>query len=147
MSERESSMCFCASRMCSSNPYSARGHYTSTALPFEGFLECLMRFACLKALPTDEEIAAAGCNDAHGYIEWLRDEDENAYDEMMETRGTPWGSEPPQPADRCVDHLISMILRTIEATTTYGADKSLAHNRREMKKWWEGWARSSGRRP
>ena len=138
VSERESSMCFTASRMCVAKPYSVRGYHTSTAVPFEGFLECLVRFACLKAFPTDEEIAEAGCTDAYGYIQWLSIANEEKYDLMLETQSTPWGSEPRQPADRCLDHLMSIIVRTIESKTTMGADSNLTLEKKEVTAWWEG---------
>ena len=136
VSERESSMCFTASRMCVAKPYSVRGYHASTAVPFEGFLECLVRFACLKAFPTDEEIAEADQPDAYGYLKWLSIANEEKYDLMLETLGTPWGSEPRQPADRCLDHLMVIIVKTIESTTTMSADSNLTLEKKELNAWW-----------
>ena len=49
-----------------------------------------MRTACLKALPTDEEITAAGFTDAAAYMRWYCVEDEDGYMEMLATRGVQW---------------------------------------------------------
>ena len=134
VSERDASFCFTASRMCVSSPYSARGHHTSMGLPFEGFLEGLVRVACLKALPTDDEIREAEMPDAGAYLTWLATADEQAYEELIESRGTAWGAEPPQPADRCLDHLLSIIVRVIEGKTS--AQSNLVLSKKEVHVWW-----------
>ena len=138
VSEREVSLAFICSRMCIANPFSARGHYTTTGLPFEGFLEALVRTACLKALPTDEEITAAGFTDAAAYMRWYCVEDEDGYMEMLATRGVQWGDDPPQPTDRCVEHVMSIIIRHIESATTMDKDSNLALSAKEVRKWWSG---------
>ena len=99
-------------------------------------LEALVRTACLKALPTDEEITAAGFTDAGAYLPWLAVKDEEAYVEMVTTRGVQWGDEPPQPTHRCVDHLLSIIMRKIESAATMDKDSNLAVSDREVRKWW-----------
>ena len=129
-------LAFMCSRMCVANPYSARGHHCTNGVPFEGFLEALVRTACLKALPTDEEITAAGFTDAGAYLPWLAVKDEEAYVEMVTTRGVQWGDEPPQPTHRCVDHLLSIIMRKIESAATMDRDSNLAVSDREVRKWW-----------
>lgn len=64
------------------------------SLPFEGFLEALCRTAALKALPTDEEISSAGCQDAGEYVMRLRATDEEEYQRIQIERCTPWGQGP-----------------------------------------------------
>ena len=69
MTERHCNMCFVLSRMAVVDGESDRGRLKEAAIPFEGFLECLCRVACLKAMPTAEELQAlstpeAPCTDA-----------------------------------------------------------------------------------
>ena len=52
------------------------GRIKETHLPFEGFMEALVRLSGLKALPTDAEIQAAECTTAAEYIAKLRADDE-----------------------------------------------------------------------
>ena len=135
VSGRDAAFCFTSARMCVANPYSVRGHMTSTGIPFEGFLEALVRLSCLKALPTDEEIAEAGQETAASFLSWLAQEDEMRLMKIIGERGTPFGAEPPQPPERCVDHLISIIVREIldEANAT---KKTLKVTIGEVRTWW-----------
>ena len=84
---------------------------------FEGFCEALCRLAVLKALPTDAEIEEAGCQDAGHYMLELKRRDERAYTGFLHERATRWGDEPRQPSDRCLGHLITVVIRRIEAIT------------------------------
>jgi len=83
-------------------------------LPFEGFLEALVRLSALKALPTDMEIADAECVDAAAFFTKLRGDNEERYQALLSERYTPWGHEPLQPIWRCVAHLCWIIVRKIE---------------------------------
>ena len=56
---------------------------------------------------------------------------------MLEQRATAWGDEPPQPVERQLDHLMSIILRRIEAETTMSKDSDGSLSAREARKWWE----------
>ena len=47
---------------------------------------------------------------------------------------TPWGSDPPQPIWRCVDHLLCIIVRTIEELSAGIDDLDLTD--REVRAWW-----------
>ena len=119
LSERDISLCFVWSRMAVSGTPSAK----DDCLSFEGFLEALCRLSSIKALPTDEEIAERGCSDAGDY--WLlmcsSEETKKEYDAMLAERKIGWGGQPAQPLDRCVAHVLAMIVKTIEAK---GAAKS-----------------------
>ena len=48
VSDREANQCFVGSRMMVLEPYTDRGAYKSTGLPFEGFMEALVRLAGIK---------------------------------------------------------------------------------------------------
>ena len=69
-------------------------------------------------MPTDDEIAEAGCKDAAEYIAKLRLEDEEAYQAMIADQSAnncPFANKDPrQPHDRCVAHVCSIIVRKLE---------------------------------
>ena len=74
--------------------------------------------AVLKALPTDEEIEQSGCSHAGTHLQWLRDSDGDAYDQLIAERATPWGEEPvAQAVSREVAHTLEIIVCNIEAET------------------------------
>ena len=86
-------------------------------LPFEGFLEALCRVAALKALPTDEEIQGAHCVDADMFLVTMRADDEVRYATFLAERASKWGARPRQPFERCVAHVVSMLLGTVRRGT------------------------------
>jgi hypothetical protein len=137
LSERDATLCFAYSRMLVANPSSERGRRHECHLPFEGFLEAIVRAAILKALPTDGEIEGAPTEvqDAGSFLMRLEVEDHEEYKRMMLERKTQWAGEPDQPIERCVSHLIAVIIRRIEEDTA-GAD-DLQLKDAEMDRWCE----------
>ena len=117
ISERDCTLCFVWSRMASSSPSVA-----DDRLPFESFLEALCRLASIKALPTDEEMAAKGCEDAGKYVQLMLSEEDTRkeYEDMLRARRIGWGGKPTLPLETCVRHTISIISRAIEATCQRG---------------------------
>ena len=109
-------------------------------LTFEGFLEALCRISVLKALPTDEEITAAGAADAHEYLAQLKLNDEEGYKTLLRERRTAWGVDPSQPTWRCVAHLCAIIVRTMEEASA-GAD-NLMLTEQEVAGWIRGHMKS-----
>jgi hypothetical protein len=75
-----------------------------------GFLEALVRLAVLKALPTDAELDAADEPDAGRHLACLERDNKEAYDVLVRSRAVPWGEEPLQPIERCVHHMVNVIL-------------------------------------
>lgn len=129
--------------MCVVDNTGARGGARETSLPFEGFLEALVRVSAMKALPTDEEIAASGVADAFDYMAKLRDESPDAHATLIEARATPWGHAPrSQPMHRCVAHLLTIVVRTIEGGTRGGDDGQLTPS--EVSDWLKRVGGSSG---
>ena len=114
LTERDGTLCFTHARMVVIDSWSMRGAVKEVNLPFEGFLEAIVRLATLKALPTDEEVAASCLPDAGAYFRRMRRIHENHYHELMRTRGNQWPGELRQPIWRCVDHLISIMIRAIQ---------------------------------
>jgi len=115
---RDACFAFVWSRMGVVNGREGRGYLRESGLPFEGFLEVLCRISVLKAVPTDEEIEAAGQSNAGTYLAWLKVEDEDGYATLVRTRGTPWGTDPSNKVvARCVHHMLAMMIYAIEGET------------------------------
>ena len=133
LSDRDANLCFSWSRMCTVDIYSDKGRVRELQLPFEGFLEALVRVSVLKALPTAEEIERSGCDDADAYLDQLKANDEEAYQALLRDRATPWGEEPTTPTFECVSQLCSIIVRRIEMDSE-GAD-NMELTSREVDNW------------
>ncbi len=86
-------------------------------ISFEDFLEFIVRLAVMKALPTDEEIKRSGRMDAGDFILELK-QDPVKYSEFVRTRGRKIDEAPLQRVERCVEHLLSLIVRTVERATS-----------------------------
>ena len=114
ITERDATMCFAWSRMCVVDETTRQGRMKENHLPFEGFLEAIVRLAGQKALPTDDEIEEAECTHAAEYFAKLRLEDESSYTTMVMERGVLWGEEPSQPIWRCVAHTLAIIIAKVE---------------------------------
>jgi len=112
-SERDAAWCFACARMACADPYSYKGAMRSTHLPFEGFLEALVRAAIYKALPTDEDVALAGHADAASLLNEMQTSRPNEYEQLVAARSAASG--PAQPAARCVHHVCCVAIRAIEA--------------------------------
>ena len=77
--------------------------------------QALCRIAGLKALPTDEEIATTPHGNAGTYLLHLATDDPNALERLKQTRAAQWGSPPlQQPLERCVEHLIHILIVVIQ---------------------------------
>ena len=103
--------------------------------------------AVLKALPTDEEIEAAPSEvtDAGRYMRYLELEQFGQHQEMLKARRRPWGSAPTQPMERCIDHMIAMIIRSVE--TCCVDDRGPDPGKHELKLTeaeMERWCKTSG---
>ena len=95
------------------------GHAQECNLSFEGFLEALVRLACIVPLPTDGEIAASGCSDAARFMAYMRSSDGKAYAAMLHERASAarFGELPStQPIERCLQHLLVLLMRLVEGT-------------------------------
>ena len=83
------------------------------------------RVAACKALPTDAEIEQSGLRDAGSFLEDMRDNRPAEYDQFIKNRATEWGSSPPQPMARCIDHFMSVCIRAIEVSAGGGGASEL----------------------
>ena len=111
LSERDATLAFAWSRMCVADERTELGAVQAECLPFDGFVEVLCRISALKATPSDAELGKA--KNAAEYLESLRVSDAEAYSALLKERARPFGCEPAQPLDRCMHHLMSMLIRAI----------------------------------
>jgi hypothetical protein len=116
VAEREGQLCFCSARMGVVDGEAGKGLVKATSLPFEGFLEALCRLSTLKALPFKVDILAASAEDAGTFMLNLKATDLAAYNQLLQSRGSSWPGTPTgQPIGKCVEHLVLLIIRSIEA--------------------------------
>ena len=124
--ERDASLCFAWSRMGVVSELTETGQTKQENLPFEGFLEALVRVAGLKALPNDAELEAARAPHAAAFLEAMKLNQEDKYIEFMQKRACTWGAERrtrEQPLHRAVDHLLSIVLHAILKDDVAGAEE------------------------
>jgi hypothetical protein len=95
------------------------------SLPFEGFLEATCRVACLKALPTDDELVTAGDEHAGAFLLGMKEREQQRYATFLEERRAKWGAAPRQPAHRCLHHLLCLAIHTVERASAGGSTMNL----------------------
>lgn len=111
--QREGVLCFVFSRLRVVDEESERGKRRLNSLSFEDFLEAVVRVATMKALPTNAELAILGARDAGTFLIQLR-ANPAGYTAFVKARERGWEDPLRQPIRRCVEHLLSLIIRTIE---------------------------------
>lgn len=90
---------------------------------FEDFLECIVRLACQCALPTWEEIGAAGASNAGEFLIALREYHPAEYATFVEERTGTWRTRdnPRQRVHACVDHLLALLVHKVHTSAVHGA--------------------------
>lgn len=121
---REATFCFVWSRMRVVDEASDASRRRMVHLSFEDFLEAIVRMATMKALPFDDEIAEAGCADAGQLLLELQ-RHPDTYEAFMRDHAQAWDEAPRQPIDRCVDHLLSLIVHTVEGSVKGNHNQSI----------------------
>ena len=131
---REATLCFVWSRMRVVDESCATSRRRLVHLGFEDFLEAIVRLCTMKALPTDDQIDEAGAEDAGEFILELQ-KDPKAWDNFLSENEQTWDVEPPQPIARCVDHLLTLLVRVVELNTA-GAHVDGSASTSEVRKFW-----------
>jgi hypothetical protein len=98
------------------------------------FLEALVRMATMISLPTDEEIEEVGAADAGEFLLAMQIDSPNSYRSFLESHRpkhkdpdcSDWEKHCLQPIWRCVEHLIKLLVRTIEINTSAIKDDEAA---------------------
>jgi hypothetical protein len=117
LSLADGTLCFQWSIMCVVDGQTRGGRLKETCLPFEGWIEALCRVAMLKATPTDAEIADAGMLDGGQYMTLITADPRHGakLNSLLRERSGVFGKLPQgQPLDRCVEHVLTMIIRRIQ---------------------------------
>ena len=137
---REITQSFLSSIMCVVDGNSADGRIKDRYLPFEGFLEALVRIATVVPLPTDEQMARVEIKHAGAYLSYLLEmpNDNGLLDQMTEEQRCDWGGTPdPSVAGempRRIEHLVDVIVRRIKMPDD--ADEPLGFlTRRDFRQW------------
>ena len=138
---REITQCFLYAIMGVVNGQSADGRVKERYLPFEGFLEALVRLATAVPLPTDAQMASAEFTHAGAYLDQLLEvpsDNVGVLEMMVEEQACEWGGVPePSVAGtmpRRVEHLLDVIVRKIKQPKE--VDEPLAVlTRREFRLW------------
>lgn len=125
---RHVSLCFVWSRMRVVDENDPRSRIRMIHLSFVDFLEAIVRLATMKGMPTDEEIEAANCLDAGHFIHFQQSIPGTAYKQWLDSHAQHWNEVPAQPIERCVEHLISLILRTVEGSVSKKHDSKLSES-------------------
>ena len=103
-------------------------------LTFTDFLEALVRLSMNCALPTDDDIEETGASDAGEFLLAMRSKEPTAYKKFLKSHkpaftdpdGSDYDEHAKQPVWRCIEHLIKLIVRTIEHSTSAKHDASAA---------------------
>ena len=136
---RDATMIFAASRMRARDEFGKKAYLKLETLSMEDCFEALVRVACQKAMPTDEEVETAQCLDGGDFIIRLRAEKaENEWlDQYYRTRINLNASRPdeipPQPVHRALSHLLLYMIRQIEVFGSLEAkEKDLNVTKKEL---------------
>ena len=95
-------------------------------LRYEDFLEAVVRVALIKALPTEEQIYDADCEDAGEFLLRLR-ANPNAYTTWLEENTRAWDAPPPEPVPRRVDGVCALLVRTVLAVLEKAKAGAVGH--------------------
>ena len=115
-SDRDATLCFSWAKMLTTNEQETRARIKMTHLSFEDFLESLCRLAVLKALPTNDELAEAECEEACTYLLHQAAEKPAVHADFLRSRRVAWGHLPEgemadvQPVWRKVELLIEWLI-------------------------------------
>ena len=108
----------------------------STHLGFEDFLEAIVRVALLAPLPTAAQVKGSGCSDAGECVSKLQDMDPSKLRRWASERavGSPactlYETLPytslPEPPERRVEALLSLMIRTVKGGTQVNIDAGIS---------------------
>ena len=137
ITDRDITLCFIFARMTVIDSWTEKGRIKDRNLPFEGFVEAVIRLSVLKAWPLDDELFASGFPDAGLYMLNLR-KDEQKHHKLLSARNVDWGANTYLPVARCVEHMLILIIHTVERIISTSKDDGKL-DPREMKRWEAKW--------
>lgn len=135
---REVTRTFLYSVMAVIDDQSAEGRIKERHLPFEGFLEALVRVATVVPLPMDDHLKIADFSSAGAFMAHLQSTNDELLEAMDTQQHCEWGGVPQAAVagemPRRLDHLIDIILRKVKELET--SDQPLTVlTRREFRLW------------
>ena len=110
--DREASLTFAWSRMRVIDE--RKSAVKLTQLSFEDFLECFVRIATLKAIPTLEQCFDAGYEDAGEMLVTMRDNQPDEYAEFIAANMRAWDDPLPEPIYQLVDSAGYFLIRSVQ---------------------------------
>jgi len=144
VSDRDALLCFAWSRMVVHDGQSMAGRIKETCLPFEGFMEALCRFSTFKSLPIEREVQEANEQDAGTFLLNLCEVDNAKFQVFIQELGhrIEWedqlsGGQLPggEPVSKRVEHLIHLIVRTIERHLDRPWSEDMDISNAQMLRW------------
>ena len=120
---REATLCFTLSRTHVLDEDAPKSRRKILNLCFQDFCECIVRVSLEMPFPFDWEIRRSPFPDAGTFLLDLK-KDEREYENFVEKHPECASNfeRPPQKPHRCVAHLISLLIRTVEGGTERGED-------------------------
>ncbi|KAL1515733.1 hypothetical protein AB1Y20_002349 [Prymnesium parvum] len=118
VSDTEAKLIFLWSRIRASTSSSITTYVRLRHLYWEDFLEAMVRLAAILALPTDMEIEHSEAADAGEFLLSLRANSETEYMRFVQKTKGSFFQEPRQKIWRCFDHMMMLLVRTIEGNTS-----------------------------
>ena len=124
---RDVSQAFAFCRMLTVGEDTVKGRAKLLQLHFEDFLECLVRLAYSKAMPTDTDLQESGCRHAGQFLAELHLEPV-AEKEFHSQRKRAYGEPPPQPIQNLVHHFVDWLIYNVQG----GVDTGKVLTRKEV---------------
>ena len=108
-------------------------------MPFEGFLEAIVRLATCVPIPTDQEMQTSECNHAGAYMAALASGDAETFQRYADSQACEWGDVPDEslcgPMPKRVENLVDILLRAIKQPEEPDAPLGGVLTRREFRLW------------
>jgi len=131
---REVTLCFVYSVMCVKDASWKERH-----LPFEGFLEAIVRLATCVPIPTDQELKTSEYTHAGAYMAGLASGDAETFQRYADSQACEWGDVPDEslcgPMPKRVENLVDILLRAIKQPVEPDAPLGGMLTRREFRQW------------
>ena len=135
---REVTLCFLYSIMCVVDGMSDEGRVKEANLPFEGFMEAIVRLATAVPLPTDAQLEAQELTSAEPFMAALEAADEAKFAAFADAQACEWGAVPDPiiggDMSRRVALLVEMLIRRIKRPKDPDAPLGVL-TRREFRQW------------
>jgi len=128
-SRRDATLCFVWSRMRVADEASTASRLKLVHHSIEDFYEALVRIAMWRPWPTPSLTERAGFADAGEHILKEKKKGEASYNAFLRVCAT----QPPQPSFRCLEHLILLLIRTIDQLGANAESTDLELSSREIK--------------